>query len=164
MVGRAFVRFISLMIEENSNAQISFSVVLGMCIGLFPTYSLQWVFCLFLCMLFRFNIFTVTLSAFCFFILRSSIESQLHDFGIIVLTSLPSLFPLWRWMYHAPVFPYSSFNHTVDMAGTLLAFTLTPIVWLTCYFLIRHNRDKILYYWRSTKLFRTYASYRYLNK
>mgnify|MGYP000491086769 CR=1 FL=1 len=164
MLGRAFVRFISLMIEENSNAQISFSVVLGMCLGLFPSYSLQWVFCLCLGMLFRFNIFTVLGSSICFFLLRSTIEAPLHDAGLIILTSLPSLFPLWRWMYHAPIFPYSSFNHTVDAASTLLAIALIPLVWCTCYFVIRHLRDRILYYWRSTKLFRTYASYRYLSK
>lgn len=164
MFGRALVRFISLMIEENSNAQLAMSCVLGMFLGLFPVYSLQWVFCFLLCMVFRFNLFTIIGSAFFFQLVRSTMEGLLDKIGLHILTTVATLYPIWRWMYHAPIFPYSSFNHTIDFASSLMGIGLSPFVWTTCYLILRKYRGDLINYWRTTRPFRTYASYQYLNK
>lgn len=164
MFGRGLVRFISLLIEENSNAQLAMSCVVGMFLGLFPTYSLQWAFCFLLCMLFRFNLFTVIGAGIFSELLRTSLETILDRFGLVVLTGIPALFPLWQWMYHAPIFPYSSFNNTIDLASTVFAIAISPCVWIFFYLILRRYRQELIYYWKTTRLFRTYASYQLLNK
>lgn len=115
-----------ILFHDSSHASIGWALVPGYALGVFPLSSVQWWCALFCLTLFSVNVCTVLLSAVLFFIVSHWTDSIAIGLGDTVLT-YNSLLTLWARLYHAPIIPYTLFNHTVVMGYILFGFGLPPL-------------------------------------
>ena len=154
------VRTLQSLGRDHSNLQIAWGVSLGMLLGLIPFATLHWllVFCLVLAT--RVNLIAAFFSASLFSIVYFLAHSSLESLGFWALTSQPILTPLWTRAYHAPILPFTAFNHSDVMGGTLLGiFFFIPVFGFSMT-LAKKYRSSLHAFWLSTRIQRAYAHQR----
>ena len=157
-----------LVEKESRPLQISVGITLGMALGLFPITTLQWWFALGLLLVIRANLFAALISGIFFFITYPLFYSLFDGIGERLLLYTPSLWGTYTRLYHAPIVPYTGFNHTVILGQLVL---MVPVVLIACpliAFLINHQKDRIRQIggtklwinWSCSWLHRRYIEYR----
>lgn len=122
---------LDLLRRESTAPKISAGATLGFMLGLTPWGTLQgWLMFMAACILTLNPIaFAVSLALFSF--LYWALTPLLGLLGAGLLTSLPSLYPLWSWAAHAPIIPMTGFNHTVVLGSFFVVTVLAlPFYWL----------------------------------
>lgn len=154
------VRAFQTLGRDSSNQQIAWGVSLGMLLGLIPLATFHWllIFCLVLTL--RVNLIAALISACLFHLFFLTVHSPLEALGFWTLTSQPWLTPLWTRAYHAPLVPFTAFNHSDVMGGTLLGLSLMIPVYLISFLLTKKLRSSLHAFWLSTRLQRAYAHQR----
>lgn len=154
-------KLIDFLFEENSKWQIALGTVLGMWLGFLPVLTLQWWVCAAALLFFRLSLISGLLSMFVFWGLGSFFVPMWDRVGQYLLTQILWLQPILSWMHHAPVIPYTFFNHTVILGATLSALFLSmPLFWLALAF-VSYFREPVYDAWKRTKLSRQYSYYRH---
>lgn len=154
------IRFLQLLALDRSPLQIAFGITFGMLLGVIPVTTLHW-FCLLGCLfVVRMNLLAALLSAACFGLLSWILQSPIEELGYWTLTANKSLLPLWARAYHAPVLPFTAFNYSSVMGGTLIAFACFIPLLLLSQILIRKWSAPLHTFWLSTRIQRAYTHYR----
>ena len=160
---RPIFAFLEFLFEEVETYQLALSVVLGIFLGLVPFLTLQWWFSFGFVLFFRLNLATTLFSFFTFSILGLAIEPYLNNLGNFFLTGIPRLIPIWAWMYHVPIIPYTGFNNTYVFGSTLIALVLAVPIFFLMFYFIKRYRSNLFHLWKETKLSRYYAYYKRFN-
>jgi len=156
------IRSLQTLGKDRTDFQIALGISLGMTLGLIPFATLHW-FVLFGFVLVLRNNLLAAFFSFCFFWAFSfSFSGPLESLGFWTLSSQKALLPLWTRAYHAPLIPFTAFNHSSVMGGTLLAVILFVPSLSIAQHLARKWRGPLHAYWLSTRVQRAYAHYRRL--
>lgn len=157
---RLIFPFLDLLLRRSHTLNIVFGIVLGMFLGLFPMGTLQWIVSIAAFIFFRVNLLVFLLVFFTSLAMGFLLDPVWNSLGFRLLTNRTDLYPVWGWMSHAPILPFTEFNNTVVLGATLSALFLAPsLVFLYLAFRapLRTMLSKL---WYQTKMSRFYAHYR----
>lgn len=155
-----FINLFRSLGKDKSNFQIALGISVGMLLGLIPVTTLHWFVILAFVLVLRMNLLATMISALVFSAFYFALINPIESLGFWMLTSQKFLLPLWARAYHAPILPFTSFNHSTVMGGTLMAVLLFFPCLLISQALVQRYRAAIHTYWLSTRLQRAYAHYR----
>ena len=158
---RAIFAFLDFFVsEEATSKQLALSAVLGMFLGFIPVLTLQWCFLFAAALLLRFNLATVFFSALFFSAVALIVDPIFTKVGLHFLTHIKALLPIWAWMHHALIIPYTRFNNTYVFGSTLLCIISAIPFFFIMHFLVIHCREGIYHFWKTTRLSRHYAHFK----
>lgn len=155
-----FIRFLQILGKDRTDFQIALGITLGMMLGLIPFATLHWLLLFSALLILRNNLLAAFLSFCVFTALSFSLAGPLESLGFWALSSHKALLPLWTRAYHAPLIPFTSFNHSSVMGSSLLAFVLFGPMLLISEKLVHRWREPLHTFWLSTRVQRAYAHYR----
>lgn len=156
------VTFFKYLGRDNTKSQIAFGVAIGMLLGLIPYFTLHWFLVVALLFVFRMNLLGALVSALGFSVFSVLLQPWFESLGFWILTGHPKLIPLFARAYHAPLIPYTSFNHSTVMGCTIVGMILfLPVFWGTQSF-VPKVRERVHTFWLSTRIQRAYAHTRRL--
>lgn len=157
---RLIFPFLDTLLRGNKDLNILMGIVLGTFLGMFPFATLQWLFSILAFMFLRANLLAfLTTFTFCYVVGMAG-DPLWNSIGFRLLTNRPDLYPMWGWMHHAPIIPFTDFTNTVVLGVSLAALILGPtlaVVYFVSKAKIRHGISKL---WYQTKISRFYAHYR----
>lgn len=153
LILKQLFQFVRLLNSETGTNQISAGVAAGFILGMTPTFSLQSILLILLILVFRIQIGAALITAFFFAFAAYLLDPVFHSVGEMVLTA-PSLQELFTTMYNMPIVPFTRFNNTVVMGSGVVAFALSPIVFLLARMLVTKYRVVILARLKQTKLWK----------
>jgi len=154
------IRFLQFLGKDRSDFQIALGITLGMMLGLIPFATLHWLVLFGALLILRSNFLAAFLSFIFFWAVSFSLATPLESLGFWALSSHKALLPLWTRAYHAPLIPFTAFNHSTVMGGSLVATLLFLPVLLISKNLVHRWREPVHAYWLSTRVQRAYAHYR----
>lgn len=157
-----FIRFLQVLGKDRTDFQIALGITLGMMLGLIPLATLHWFILFGFLLALRNNLLAAFITFSVCSVLSLALSGPLESLGFWALTSQRVLLPLWTRAYHAPIIPFTAFNHSSVMGSTLLAVILFLPVLLISQSLVHRWRGPIHAYWLSTRVQRAYAHYRRL--
>ncbi len=162
------LRLLRAMHSEADPRQISLGFALGMVPGLTPVVSLHNLLVLLVVLLFRVHIGAAIFSWGVFKIIAYPLDPLFHQIGLLVLTRIGFLQPLWVALYNAPLLPYTSFNNTIVMGSLIFSLLAFFPVYRGGKFMVlkyretlmeRFNRLKIVQVFRASSLYKWYSRY-----
>ena len=142
--------------------------MLGMIIGLTPTFSIHNIVVVFLILVIKVNLTAAILSMFAFDLIGYGVDPLSDWVGYAILTST-ALRPLWIEAYNAAIIPFTRFNNTIVMGSLVISLILLyPIFHFTKYGVERYRADLAARFqqWRIVKaikmsrFYKSYQSYR----
>ena len=159
IIGKIF----RILNAEATPKQIAGGVMLGMIIGLTPTFSLHNIVVVFLVLVIKVNLTAAILSMFAFDLIGYAVDSLSDWIGYVILTSTV-LRPLWIEAYNTAIIPFARFNNTIVMGSLVISLILLyPIFRLTQYGVERYRSDIAAKFqqWRIVKAVKMSRFYRY---
>ena len=113
---------------KDSPRQMAAGFAIGALAGLIPKSSLLAHAALLALSVFEVNMGAGLLGA-CLFTAASPLFVPLtHRLGLLLLTGVPALRPLWTFLYNLPIVPWTAFNNTVVLGSFVLgAAALWPL-------------------------------------
>ena len=156
---RLTFKVIHILRDGSSTRALAASIVLGMWIGLTPVATMHWFMLLALGIIFRINIASMLLSYISFGLLSTFLGPLYEYVGLRTLSQTPSLFPLWETLYHAPLIPYTRFNHSRVMGSFLISLGLSLPVFFLANFIINRCRENVFEHFRGTRFYQMYIHY-----
>ena len=138
---------LKLLNSDTGTNQIAAGFVLGMT----PSFSLQTIIIIFLILIFRIQIGAVFLSAFFCTFFAYILDPVFVAVGNHVL-EMDILKDTFIMLYNLPIIPFTRFNNSLVMGSGIVAFLLSPIVFLLTKVLIKKYREKVLDKLSQTKL------------
>ncbi len=149
--------FFKLLNSETGHNQIAAGVALGFVLGLSPILSLQSFVVFFLIFIFRIQIGAAFVSAFFFKFLGFFLDPVVDPIGRWVLEqeSLRSVFVV---LYNAPLVPLTRFNNSIVMGSGVLAFVLTPFLFIGSRKIILKYRETIVAKFKDTKIWKAFIA------
>jgi len=154
------VHFFKYLGRDNSDTQIALGIATGMLLGFIPAITLHWFIIFAVVLLVRMNLLAVLISFQIFTLVSWILFSPLEKLGFWVLTSQEALLPLFARAYHAPILPFTSFNHGTVMGTTIVSLLLFAPLVLVGRIMVHRLRTPVHTFWLSTRLQRAYAHYR----
>ncbi len=144
---------IKMFNSETGTNQIAAGFAAGFVLGMTPFMSLQSLL-IFICLfIFRIQIGAAFLSAFFFAFVGYVFDPIFHSVGAAIL-EMPSLQSLFTTLYNMPIVPLTRFNNTIVMGAGVVAFALSPFVFLVSRYLIVHYRAKVVARFKETKFWK----------
>ena len=113
--------------------------------------------------LLRFNIATLIIFTVFFHFLTLWLDGLAHTLGKWLLVGTPLLAGLWPRLYHAPLLPYTLFNHTIVTGYFVFWVAVIPL----CFFatgLIEAHGDSFVRWFYGTELWQSMASSRFYRR
>jgi len=159
VVGKIF----RILNAEATPKQIAGGVMLGMIIGLTPTFSLHNIVVVILILFVKVNLTAAILSMFAFDLIGYALDPLSNWIGYGILTST-TLRTLWIEAYNAAIVPFTRFNNTIVMGSVVISLGFTyPIFRLTKYGVERYRSDLAAKFqqWRIVKAVKMSRFYRY---
>jgi uncharacterized protein (TIGR03546 family) len=159
--------FLKLLNSETGTNQLAAGVAAGFVLGMTPAFSLQTILIILIILFFRIQIGAALLAAFFFAFPAYLLDPAFSKVGEILLES-EGLTGLWTSLYNMPIIPYTRFYNSVVMGSGVVAFTLSPLIFIGAKILIQKYRIKIVEKFKQTKiwkavkataLFKWYAKY-----
>lgn len=126
-------KFIKILRQGQTPAQIAGGFALGSILGLSPNFTLQGLFLWLIIFLLDVNLSAAFLSFTLFSLLAYLLDPLFHRLGYFFLVEIDSLNGLWTSLYNAPIAPLTRFNNTVVMGS----FVGALILFLPIYFGMR---------------------------
>jgi uncharacterized protein (TIGR03546 family) len=145
--------FIKLLNSETGTNQIAAGIAAGFVLGMTPSLSLQSLLIFILMFIFRIQIGAAFISAFFFSFIAYALDPLFHSVGDSVL-HMESLQSLFITLYNMPIIPFTRFNNTVVMGSGIIAFVLTPFIFIISRIMIWKYRVTILARMKSTKFWK----------
>ncbi|UCD71121.1 MAG: TIGR03546 family protein [Syntrophobacterales bacterium] len=159
LIGKIF----RILSAEATPKQIAGGVILGMIIGLTPTFSLHNIVVVFLILVIKVNLTAAILSMFAFDLIGYGVDPISDWVGYAILTS-DTLRPLWIEAYNAAIIPFTRFNNTIVMGSLVISLILLyPIFRLAKYGVERYRSDLAATFqqWRIVRAAKMSRFYRY---
>lgn len=159
IIGKVF----RILSAEARPKQIAGGVMLGMIVGLTPTFSLHNIVVVFLILVIKVNITAAILSMFAFDLIAYAVDPLSDWIGYGILASA-GLRPLWIEAYNAAIIPLTRFNNTIVMGSFVISLILLyPIFQLTKYGVERYRSDLASTFqrWRIVRAVKMSRFYRY---
>lgn len=156
-------KIIRILNAEATPKQIAGGVMLGMIIGLTPTFSLHNIVVVFLILVIKVNLTAAILSMFAFDLIAYGLDPLSDWIGYGILTST-ALRPLWIEAYNAAIIPFTRFNNTIVMGSFVISLILLyPIFRLAKYGVERYRSDLASTFqrWRIVRAVKMSRFYRY---
>ncbi len=156
-----------LLNSETGTSQIAAGVSAGFILGMTPSFSLQTVLIYIVLFVFRVQIGAAFLSAFFFTFMAYLFDPLFVSVGEAILEMGP-LKSFFTMMYNLPIIPLSRFNNSLVMGSGVVAFILSPLIFLLSKILIEKYREKVVTkllntkFWKAfkaTSLFKWYYKY-----
>lgn len=145
--------FLKLLNSETGTNQIASGIAAGFILGMTPFFSLQSLI-VFVCLLvFRIQIGAAFLSAFFFAFVAYILDPLFHAVGSAILEAA-SLQGLWTTLYNLPIIPFTRFNNTIVMGSGVVAFALSPFVYVLSKKLVTQYRVTVVARIKETKIWR----------
>ncbi len=160
---KLIAKIFRILNAEATPKQIAGGVMLGMIIGLTPTFSLHNIVLVFLILVIKVNITSAILSMFAFDLIGYAVDPLSDWLGYTILTSAV-LRPLWIEAYNAAIIPFTRFNNTIVMGSFVISLMLLyPIFRLAIYGVDRYRADIAAKFqqWRIVKAVKMSSFYRY---
>ena len=160
---KLIAKIFRILNAEATPEQIAGGVMLGMIIGLTPTFSLHNIVVVFLILVIKVNLTAAILSMFAFDLIGFGVDPLSDWLGYAILTST-ALRPLWIEAYNAVVIPFTRFNNTLVMGSLVISLILLyPIFRLTKYGVERYRSDLAAKFqqWRIVKAVKMSSFYKY---
>jgi uncharacterized protein (TIGR03546 family) len=148
---KQFYNFLRLLNSDTGTVQIAMGVAAGFVLGMTPFFSLQSVLIFVALFLFRIQIGAAFTSAFFFSFVAYLLDPLFHSVGTQILET-QALQGLFTDLYNMPVVPYSRFNNTIVMGSGVVAFVLSPLIFLSAFFGVRQYRVLVVDKIRKSKL------------
>jgi uncharacterized protein (TIGR03546 family) len=156
-------KIIRILNAEATPKQIAGGVMLGMIIGVTPTFSLHNIVVVFLILVIKVNLTAAILSMFAFDLIAYGLDPFSDWIGYGILTST-ALRPVWIEAYNAAIIPFTRFNNTIVMGSFVISLILLyPIFRLTKYGVERYRSDLASTFqrWRIVRAVKMSRFYRY---
>jgi uncharacterized protein (TIGR03546 family) len=160
---KLIAKIFRILNAEATPKQIAGGVMLGMIIGLTPTFSLHNIVVVFLILVIKVNITAAILSMFAFNLIGYAVDPLSDWLGYTILTSAV-LRPFWIEAYNAAIIPFTRFNNTIVMGSFVISLILLyPIFRLAIYGVDRYRSDIAAKFqqWRIVKAVKMSRFYRY---
>jgi uncharacterized protein (TIGR03546 family) len=156
------ITFFKYLGRDARQYQFALGVSKGMLLGLIAITTLHWILIATFPFVFRMNLLATFCSFVGFDLVARLFESYFESFGFWILTEFPALLPWFSRAYHAPLLPYTSFNHSQVMGSSLLGLALFFPVFFLTRFVVAHYKEQAHAFWLSTRIQRAYAHARRL--
>jgi len=128
-------KLIKILRSGASPAQIAGGFILGMMIGLSPSFfTLTNLFLVLLLIILNVNLATAIFSYAIFSGVAYLLDPVSHSLGYQLLVKTEGLRSLWTSLYNSPLVPFTRFNNTVVMGS----FVISLILLIPMYFLIKY--------------------------
>ncbi len=137
-----FSKILKILRSNESPNQIAGGFVLGMIMGMAPFWSLFGVFLVFILIIFNLNIASALLAYAVFSMVVFLADPLIHQLGYWLLADVQWLKPLWTYLYHAPLVPYTSFNNTVYLGSIVVSLLLAVPVFIAVKKFVVNYREK----------------------
>jgi uncharacterized protein (TIGR03546 family) len=158
-ITRFIYRILAVFEAHATHQNISLGVCAGMLMGFSSPSTLHFWFFLSLLFLIRLNLASALISYGAFSLINYLANSVFFSFGNSLLTRA-GLLRMWSSLYEMPVIPFTNF-YVPEVLGK---FCITLITVGPLYFVsmkLAKILDPILYHWwRTTKLYTLYRSYK----
>lgn len=149
--------FFKLLNSETGHNQIAAGIALGFVLGLSPTLSLQSALVFLILFVFRIQIGAALIAAFFFKFIGHAIDPLADPLGRMILEN-PDLRPLFVELYNLPLIPFTQFNNSIVMGSGVLAFGLSPFLFVISRFIILKYRITIVNRFKENKLWKVFAA------
>lgn len=159
--------FLKLLNSDTGTNQLAAGVAAGFVLGMTPAFSLQTILIILFILFFRIQIGAALLGAFFFSFPAYLLDPVFSKVGEILLES-NGLEALWTSLYNMPIIPYTRFYNSLVMGSGVVAFLLSPLIFILAKILIQKYRVKVVEkfketkFWKAVKataLFKWYAKY-----
>ncbi|MBK23189.1 MAG: TIGR03546 family protein [Halobacteriovorax sp.] len=159
--------FLKLLNSDTGTNQLAAGVAAGFVLGMTPAFSLQTITIILLILFFRIQVGAALLGAFFFAFPAYLLDPVFNSVGSSLLES-EGLKSLWTSLYNMPIIPYTRFYNSLVMGSGVVAFALSPFVFIGSKILIQKyrvvvvERFKETKFWKAVKataLFKWYAKY-----
>jgi len=134
---------IKILRSQGTPNQVAIGFVLGMMMAFIPLWTLQHLLILLVLIIFNINFGAFLLSLTIFKGVALLIDPLLHSLGYWLLVGTSGLFPFWVWMYNLPVLPFTFFNNTVTMGGSVVSLLLLLPMFYLMRWVVFNYREKI---------------------
>lgn len=148
------VKLVKTLNSDDSPAQISAGLVMGMLVGLTPLWSLHNLLFFFLVCVLRFHIAAFFLSFAFFSGIAYLAAPAMVAAGESLLTN-ESLIATWTAMYQVDIWRLAHFNHTLTLGSLVTGLALSIPLFFIFKVLIVKYRDSILEWVRKSHLVQT---------
>lgn len=145
--------FLKLLNSETGNNQIAAGIAAGFILGMTPALSLQSLAVFILLFFFRIQIGAAFLSAFFFAFIAYLLDPIFDSVGSTIL-EMPSLQGLFTTLYNMPIVPFTRFNNSVVMGSGVVAFALSPLIFILSNILIHKYRVTVVARIKNTKIWK----------
>ncbi|MFP4164578.1 MAG: TIGR03546 family protein [Chitinispirillaceae bacterium] len=122
-------RLIAVLRSAATPAQIGGGVLLGMAIGIIPSFTLKTLLFLLL-ILVNVNIAIALVSMLVFGLGAYLLDPLFHLIGYAVLVKAQFLKPFWSALYNIPFVPFTGYNNTVVMGAMVVTLVLLYPVYI----------------------------------
>jgi uncharacterized protein (TIGR03546 family) len=145
--------FLKLLNSETGTNQIAAGITAGFILGMTPGFSLQTILIWLLILFFRIQIGAALIMAFFFSFIAWVLDPVFHSVGHSVLT-MSSLADYFTGLYNMPIIPFTRFNNTLVMGSGVVAFGLSPIIFVLSKVLVQKYRKSVLERFKETKFWK----------
>lgn len=145
--------FLKLLNSETGDIQIATGIAAGFILGMTPALSLQSLIVFILLFFFRIQIGAAFLSAFFFAFMAYLLDPVFDSVGRMIL-EMPSLQGLFTTLYNMPIIPFTRFNNSVVMGSGVVAFLLSPFIYILFLYLVRKYRITVVARVKNTKIWK----------
>ena len=144
---------LKLLNSETGTNQIAAGITAGFILGMTPSFSLQTIFIWLLILFFRIQIGAALIMAFFFSFIAWLLDPIFHSVGHTVLT-MTSLAALFTEFYNMPIIPFTRFNNTLVMGSGVVAFGLSPFIFILSKVLVQKYRKNVVERFKETKFWK----------
>jgi uncharacterized protein (TIGR03546 family) len=144
---------IKLLNSDTGTNQIAAGVAAGFILGMTPSFSLQTVLIILLILMFRIQIGAVFISAFFCAFFAYLLDPVFVSVGSQIL-EMESFKELYITLYNMPIVPFTRFNNSLVMGSGVVAFALSPLMFILAKLLIKKYREKVVERLSQTKLWK----------
>lgn len=145
--------FLRLLNSETGTNQIAAGITAGFILGMTPGFSLQTILIWLLILFFRIQIGAALIMAFFFSFIAWVLDPVFHSVGHSVLT-MTSLADFFTGSYNMPIIPFTRFNNTLVMGSGVVAFGLSPIMFVLSKVLVQKYRKTVVERFKETKFWK----------
>ena len=146
-------QFVKLLNSDTGTNQLASGIAAGFILGMTPAFALQNILIFLLIFLFRIQIGAVFVSAFFFAFIAYILDPVFHSVGLMVL-NMEGLSGLFTTLYNMPIVPFTRFNNSVVMGSGIVAFALSPLVFVVARVLVNKYRQSVLEKFKETKFWK----------
>lgn len=159
--------FLKLLNSDTGTNQLAAGVAAGFVLGMTPAFSLQTILIILIILFFRIQIGAALLGAFFFAFPAYLMDPMFSKVGEILLET-KGLSGLWTSLYNMPIIPYTRFYNSLVMGSGIVAFALSPLIFILSKKMIQKYRVVVVEkfketkFWKAVKataLFKWYAKY-----